>query len=381
VIDRPSGGPVTDPWWPAALREPVRRQLSDGRELLYFDDHPGDLHLAADERGLVAPENHSQVRWDVLSREWTIIAGHRQQRTFKPAAAACPLCPTRDGNQTEVPDDHYDVVVFENRFPALSASAAGHVPVHDEEPFRSGPGVGRCEVVVFTDDHSAAFASLSPARARTVVEAWIQRTAELRARDDVRFVYCFENRGDEIGVTLAHPHGQIYAYPHLPTRIRRTARSYQRAAAAGKGCLQCTLLAAELTDGSRVVTTSTHWVAFVPFAARWPYEVRVAPRRHVGTLPELDDAERDDLAAVYLDVLGRFDRLWDTPAPYIAGWDQAPSGSLGEGWHLSADVFTIRRAAGKLKYLAGSESGAGVWANDIAPETAAARLRGEGSAP
>ncbi len=375
---RAGGAPEAGSEEAAAVREPLRTHLSDGRELLYFDDELGDPHLARDERGLVPPENHSQVRWDVLSREWTIIAGHRQQRTFKPSAAACPLCPTRDqAARTEIPDDHYDVVVFENRFPALSPSAAGQVPVHPAEPFRSGPGVGRCEVVVFTDDHTAAFASLGQERAQTVVEAWTQRTAELRARDDVRFVYCFENRGDEIGVTLAHPHGQIYAYPFVPTRILRTARSYQHATAAGEGCLQCTLLAAELADGSRVVTTSEHWVAHVPFAARWPYEVRVVPRRHVGTLPELTAAERRDLAAVYLDVLGRFDRLWPTPAPYIAGWDQAPTGRLGEGWHLSADVFTIRRAAGKLKYLAGSESGAGVWANDIAPETAAARLRGE----
>ncbi|MGI8665391.1 MAG: galactose-1-phosphate uridylyltransferase [Jatrophihabitans sp.] len=354
---------------------PTRTRLSDGRELLYFDDEAGISHRAVDQRDLSAPQNLSQARWDVLTREWTVIAGHRQQRTFRPATSDCPLCPSRDGALTEVPEDRYDVVVFENRFPSLSPSAALEVPVHEALPFRSGPGAGRCEVVVFTDDHRASFASLSQQRVETVIEAWCHRSAELRAREDVGFVYCFENRGDEIGVTLAHPHGQIYAYPFVPTRIARTARSFLQAAAAGEQCLQCGLIEAELADGSRLVTAGEHWLCYVPFAARWPYEVRVVPRRHVGTLPELDGAERAELAQIYLDVLARFDRLWDDPAPYIAGWDQAPVGPLGAAWHLSADVFTIRRAAGKLKYLAGSESGAGVWVNDIAPETAAARLR------
>ena len=228
---------------------------------------------------------------------------------------------------------------------------------------------------MFTDDHRASFSALGSRRAATVIDAWCHRTSELRGLADVGFVYCFENRGDEIGVTLAHPHGQIYAYPFVPTRIARTGRSFAQAAAAGAGCLQCTLTAAELADGARLVTAGEHWVGYVPFAARWPYEVRLVPRRHVGTLPELDPSERAELAEIYLDVLARFDRLWDTPAPYIAGWDQAPVGPLAEAWHLSADVFTIRRATGKLKYLAGSESGAGVWINDIAPEAAAARLR------
>ncbi|MDQ2837286.1 MAG: galactose-1-phosphate uridylyltransferase [Actinomycetota bacterium] len=361
----------------SSARTPTRTRLSDGRELLYFDDLPGVPHDAVDQRNLQAPVNLSQARWDVLTREWTVIAGHRQQRTFRPSTQDCPLCPSRDGALTEVPQDRYDVVVFENRFPSLSASSAREIPVHDELPFRSGPGLGRCEVVVFTDDHTASFASLSQERVETVIDAWIQRTTELRARDDVGFVYCFENRGDEIGVTLAHPHGQIYAYPFVPTRIARTGRSFLQAVAAGQDCLQCSLIEAELADGRRIVAAGEHWLAYVPFAARWPYEVRVVPRRHLGTLPELTDAEQHELARLYLDVLGRFDRLWDSPAPYIAGWDQAPVGPLGQAWHLSADVFTIQRARGKLKYLAGSESGAGVWVNDVAPETAAARLRGE----
>jgi UDPglucose--hexose-1-phosphate uridylyltransferase len=354
---------------------PIRRTLADGRELLYFDDQPGHVHEGKDRRDLPAQANASEIRWDAVSREWAVIAGHRQQRTYKPPTSECPLCPSRGEAMTEIPESDYDVVVFENRFASLSFQASELVAVHDAEPFRSGPGIGRCEVVVFTSDHGAAFGSLPTRRVRTIIDAWAQRSEELAASPGVGWVYCFENRGDEIGVTLAHPHGQIYAYPFVPTRLERAAETLRDHDGRTGYCLQCEILAAEVAHGERIVVESSHWVGYVPFAARWPYEVRLVPRRHVGRLPALSPDERDDLAAVYPDVLRRFDRLFSTPAPYIAGWDQSPNGPLGPTWHLSADVFTIRRAEGKLKYLAGSESGAAVWINDIPPERAAATLR------
>lgn len=356
----------------------TRISLSDGRQLLYFDEQAGATHDRRDQRALETASRSSQLRWDVLNREWTVIADHRQTRTFRPPTSDCPLCPTRPGAETEIPDTRFDVVVFENRFPSLAAAdPAGSTPdAGSPEPvFRQEPGAGRCEVVVFTDDHSASFASLSRLRVETVIGAWAQRTSELRAREDVAWVYCFENRGDEIGVTLAHPHGQIYAYPFLPVRAGRALATFEAAASHGQGCPQCVVLEAELAAGSRIVTANSHWVAYVPFAARWPFEVRIAPRRHLGSLFEVEDVERRDLASIYLAVLKGFDALWDKPAPYIAGWNQAPVKDREHRWHLSADIFTIRRTSDKLKYLAGSESGAGVWINDVTPESAAERLR------
>jgi UDPglucose--hexose-1-phosphate uridylyltransferase len=176
-------------------------------------------------------------------------------------------------------------------------------------------------------------------------------------------------------VTLSHPHGQIYAYPFVPPRFFRAVEAYQRHRERSGTCLQCTLLADELAARERIVDESAHWVSYVPFAARWPYEMRLVPRQHRPDLPSLTDDERDDLATHYLGLLRRFDRLFDTPTPYIAGWQQAPVRLGRQVWHLAAEVFTIRRAPGKLKYLAGSESGAAVWINDVAPEDAAARLR------
>jgi UDPglucose--hexose-1-phosphate uridylyltransferase len=355
-----------------------RTTLADGRELFYYDAEPGQDRSAEDLRtDLPAVSTTSQVRWDPLFHTHTVIADYRQTRTYKPPADLCPLCPSRDGMSTEIPAPDYEVVVFENRFPSFSLQAAETVPFVTEPPFRSAPGSGRCEVVCFTPDHNGSFSSLTPRQARTVIDAWADRTGALAAHDSIEYVFCFENRGEEIGVTLSHPHGQIYGYPFVPPRFFNAAQTARRFRERTGECLQCVLLRAELDAGKRIVAATDHWVAYVPFAARWPYEVRVVPHAHVPDLPALDDALRDDLAVIYLEVLRKFDTLFDTPAPYIAGWQQAPLRSERADWHVAAEVLTIRRAPGKLKYLAGSESGAGVWINDVAPETAAARLRGD----
>lgn len=353
-------------------------RLADKRDIFYFDLTPGQDRSAEDTRELPETATSSQIRWDPLFSEWAVIAGHRQSRTYRPPTRQCPLCPTRDGNATEIPAADYDVVVFENRFPSLTMNAAGSFPVIEDFPFRSGPGNGRCEVVCFTSDHDTSFAQLDQAHARAVFDALADRTEALARIPEVEYVFCFENRGEEIGVTLSHPHGQIYGYPLVPPRMLRAAETAAEYQAEHGECLRCELLRREVAVAERIVTRSEHWTALVPFAARWPYEVRVIANRHTPDLPSLTAAERDDLAVVYLDVLRRFDALFDTPAPYIAGWHQAPLRDLRDAWHLGAEIFTIRRAPGKLKYLAGSESGAAVWINDISPEIAAARLRGEG---
>jgi UDPglucose--hexose-1-phosphate uridylyltransferase len=367
-------------------------RLADGREIIYFDEAPRlNRALARDLREGLAPlpvagtwSPEQAVRWDPLLGEWVIIAAQRQERTFLPPPDQCPLDPTAPGRLTEIPADSYDVVVFENRFPSLRGASAvpgaGHTPLPpglDDGMSPQLPGYGRCEVVCFTSDHSASFASLTPRRVRSVVEAWAGRTATLSAMDGVEQVYCFENRGEEIGVTLHHPHGQIYAFPFVTPRTRQMvaqARSY--AAQAGRNLFD-DLLAAEQADGARMVAGNDQWTAFVPPAARWPYEVLIFPVRRVPDLAALDDAARAAFGDLYLEVLRRFDRLFDTPAPYIAAWHQAPvtDAAARRDFGLHLQVFTVRRAPGKLKYLAGTESGMGVWVNDIVPETAARRLR------
>jgi UDPglucose--hexose-1-phosphate uridylyltransferase len=356
---------------------PTRTQitLADGRALYYYDERPGADRGATDKRDLPHTTTRSEIRWDPVHEEWVVIASHRQDRTFLPPPDECPLDPSRDGRLTEIPAADYDVVVFENRFPSLSSAAEDLTGAADHPLFTRRPGLGRCEVVCFTSDHNAAFASLPPERAETVIEAWADRTAELGALPEVAQVFCFENRGEEIGVTLSHPHGQIYAYPFVPPRLQHALDAARRYRERTGQCLHCALLAAERAAGDRIVLETAHWTVLVPYAARWPFQAHVYPRRHVPDLPALTGPEKADLARVYLDLLRRFDGLFDTPTPYIAGWIQAPARADREVAHLHAEVFSIRRAAGKLKYLAGSESGVAVWINDITPEQAAARLR------
>ncbi|HEX6444259.1 MAG TPA: galactose-1-phosphate uridylyltransferase [Streptosporangiales bacterium] len=353
----------------------VDRRLADGREIVYFDER--DLEHFDDERDLPERVSHTEVRFDPLQGEWVAIASHRQTRTYLPPADECPLCPSRDGRHTEVPSPDYDVAVFENRFPSFVGVAK---PAASERSAAGGlfvrrDGVGRCEVVCFTSDHDTSFYALPPRRVRTVIDAWVDRTEALGAQDGVEHVFPFENRGKDIGVTLHHPHGQIYGYPFVPPFADRMLGAARVHAEDTGRNLFADLLAAEQADGSRVVLRTDHWTAFVPYAARWPVEVHLFPHRQVPDLPALDDAERDDLARAYLDLLGRLERLYDQPLPYVAGIHQAPVREYRDVAYLHLRVHSVMRSPGKLKYLAGSESGMGAFVSDVRPEDVAARLR------
>jgi UDPglucose--hexose-1-phosphate uridylyltransferase len=356
----------------------VSARLADGREIIYFDESDDAERVLVDSRDLSPTTTRSQIRHDPLLDEWVAVASHRQGRTFLPPADECPLCPSTPERHTEVPSPSYDVVVFENRFPSF-ATDVGPVPPHVDDPlFARRPGQGRCEVVLFTSDHRSSFSRLTPQRARTVIDAWADRTTALGCLEQVEQVFCFENRGEEIGVTLHHPHGQIYGYPFVTPRTRLqldNARAHRKRTG---GNLFADVLAAEVRAGTRVVTRTEHWTAFVPAAARWPFEVHLYPHRHVPDLPALRDDERDDLARAYLDLLRRFDALFDAPMPYIASWQQAPARIDRDLAYLHLELFSVRRAPGKLKYLAGSESAMGVFINDVLPEQAAQMLREAG---
>ncbi|MGZ4594443.1 MAG: galactose-1-phosphate uridylyltransferase [Actinomycetes bacterium] len=352
--------------------------LADGREIIYFDESDDAERVLVDPRSLARTTTRSETRYDALLDEWVSIASHRQGRTHLPPTDECPLCPSTEARHTEIPSPAYDVVVFENRFPSFATSVAGVPPLRstdEQDLFVRQPGHGRCEVICFTSDHDSSFSHLSPARVRTVLEAWVDRTQALAELPHVEQVFCFENRGEEIGVTLGHPHGQIYGYPFVTSRTRQQLDSARRHRERTWRNLFADVLAAEQSDGSRVVTRGTHWTAFVPFAARWPMEVHVYPHRQMPDLPSLTDEERAEFAEIYLDVLHRFDALYDSPMPYISAWHQAPVRIDRDLAYLHLELFSVRRGAGKLKYLAGSESGMGAFVNDVRPEQAAAALR------
>jgi UDPglucose--hexose-1-phosphate uridylyltransferase len=325
--------------------------LADGRQLIYFDERPAS-RAASDQRELPAQATPAELRFDPLTGEWVGIAAHRQSRTYFPPSDECPLCPSSRDFKTEIPAADYDVVVFENRFPSFA-----------------GP-TGRCEVVCFSPEHEASFKDLSVDRVGTVLAALADRTAELSRLPQVKQVFCFENRGPEIGVTLAHPHGQIYAYPY----ITPVTGAYLRLAEESGSNLYGELLATE-RQSERVVAANDHWTAFVPYAARWPYEIHLAPHEHTADLTGLSAAQREAAAPIWLDVTRRLDAVFGLPMPYIAAWHQAPVHTGRDLSWLHLRITSSRRAPGKLKYLAGSESAMGAWVNDVPPEQAAAALR------
>jgi UDPglucose--hexose-1-phosphate uridylyltransferase len=300
----------------------------------------------------------SDQRFNELRGEQVVYAIHRQSRTFLPAEDHCPLCPTpadpRPSGvmETEIPFPAFEIAVFDNLFPAFQAPR------------------GAAEVVVYTDSHQGSFGTLAPERAEALMWAWRHRYQELGARADVRYVLIFENRGVEVGATLHHPHGQIYGYPFLPPVPKLELAADVRL----EGCAPCALLRRELEDGHRVVYENDSVVAYIPYAARWPYEAHLVMRRHRPSLLDCEAAELCLLAECLQIITRGYDSLFARPFPYVMVVHQAPTDGRSQG-HLHVEFYPPLRTANKLKYLAGSEQGAGTFIGDTLPEESARALR------
>ena len=345
----------------------------DGRHLVLYGRAPIPDGLCAPSPSTAPHAPNAHLRWHPLRGEWIAYATHRQHRTFLPPPEYDPLAPScTPDNPTEVPSGPYDVAVFENLFPAFTQNA------HDAPglivPTR--PGTGVCEVVVFTQAAAGSLGGLPLSHLTLIVDVWADRYGELGSRPDVQYVYPFENRGVEVGVTLHHPHGQIYAYPFVPPvaarelQLQRTF--YERE---GHGLLE-DLIRNESDDGRRVLYDGTDAIAFTPVCARYPYEVWIAPRRSAPSFAALSPPERRDFARALKTVLLKFDALWQRPFPYVLVFHQAPTdGAEHPEAHLHAECYPAYRMPGRLKYLAGSELGAGVFTADTLPEEKADELR------
>lgn len=324
----------------------------------------------------------SELRWDPTRREWVITATHRQDRTFMPPKDYCPFCPPRpDGVPTAVTEANFDVAVVENAFPSLQPDPPTPA-VDGTELYPVEPADGVCEVLIYTPDHDATMSTLGAAKFRHLVVVWADRTRELGEREDVAYVFPFENKGEEMGVTLEHPHGQIYAYPFVPPIVaseRAASREYR---AEYGTCLHCDLVAAEVDHGDRIVAANESFVAMVPFAARYAYEVHVYARDHRPSLGDLSANERADLGTLLHSVVSAYDGLFDFEMPFVMATHQQPSdGERPDDSHLHMEFYPPYRTAEKLKYLAGSELGVGTYINNELPADAAGALRGVAPSP
>ena len=354
----------------------LHTKLADGRDLFFFDDNGSSLPSVRkpDARESAARPETATMRLDSLTGDWVSVAAHRHGRAFLPSADQCPLCPATEANLSEVPDV-FDVAVFENKNPsfgpALLAAADPHYADAPSLPLGlTRESVGRCEVVVFSPEHLGSLGSMSVNRVNTVLNALANRTEELKATPGVLQVFPFENRGQEIGVTLHHPHGQIYAYPYVTPRTQKLLSSIEKF---GSDLFAQTLEFEKSSE--RVLIASENFTAYVPFAGRWPIEIHLLPHRHVQDLSQLHESELLELADMYQRLLAALDKIYDSPTPYISAWHQAPAIEAGRNVRLQLQITSPRRAADKLKYLAGSESAMGAFIADFPPEKTAGQLR------
>jgi UDPglucose--hexose-1-phosphate uridylyltransferase len=309
----------------------------------------------------------SELRWHPLLREWVGVSVHRQHRPQMPRDW-CPFCP----GSGRVPE-HYDTFLYPNDFAAFSKDS----PPFEDQPglFHSTGARGSCDVVIYHPGHTMQPSRIPAEHWRKVVDLWCERSEQLYADPEIACVYIFENTGVAIGVTMPHPHGQIYAFPFMPPLIERELAAARDFQTAEQECLYCRILSGELAARVRIVLETTRFVAFVPYHARWPVEMQIYPRGHCGALADLDDGGRSELAALIKAVRMKYDNLWGFPVPLMMMVRQRPVRGESPYFHFHVEFCPIQRSATKLKYLAGVESGSGTFLNDTSAEEMAAQLR------
>lgn len=351
------------------------RVMADGRTIRYYDTK-GQERSAPDQREKEEQPGIGELRLDPLLNEWVAMASHRQGRIFLPPKELCPLCPTKPGLLSEIPEADYEVAVFDNRFPSLRPpSGEWSLPDSLNLDTPIVDAAGKCEVVCFTAEHATSFKDLSEARIATLLTAWRDRTREISSLDFIEQVFIFENRGEEIGVTLFHPHGQIYAYSYITPRTEKMLQVAREHRERTGRVLMDDIVAREIKDGIRIVARNDEWVGYVPWASRYPFEIHVAPLRPVPDLAQLDESQCALFPSLAKEVMQRLDGVFGIEMAYIAAWHQAPVRTGRDLLRLHWQITSVRRQPGKLKYLAGSESAMGAFIMDMKPEQSAAQLR------
>ena len=350
-------------------------KLSDGRTISYYDNSAVN-RSAEDKRKDEAQPGIGHLRLDPLVNEWVAVASHRQHRVFLPPKELCPLCASSGEKLTEIPDNDYEVVVFGNRSPALTTPAdSWKLPAISGIDTPNADAAGACEVVCYTSDHASSFAKLPVKQIRTVLEAWKDRDSALSKLPFIEYVFPFENRGEEVGVTLSHPHGQIYAYSFIPPRVEKMLQAAESHLKKTGRILLDDVIKREIKDEKRIICENNEWIAYVPYAARYPFEIHIAPKRSVARMSDLDEGQSENFASVAKEVLTRLDGVFGIEMAYIAAWYQAPVNLGSDSMRLHWQIVSVRRQPGKLKYLSGSESAMGAFIMDLEPEQSAQQLR------
>ena len=335
---------------------------NDGRSLHLFSKKKRDYKVTNE---LEPIDNFAQpyMCYHPLRDEWVIYSTGRQNRTFNPPKEYCPLCPVaKDAFPGEVAVEDYEVAIFDNRFTSLSLDA----DIAPELGIETRPAKGKCEVIVYSSEHEGNLGKMPDERRELLIQAWTHRYNELRQNPDLEFIFPFENRGKEVGVTLPHPHGQLYAFNHLPPNIKKMKAAFEKN--------QALLELYFTTHGENDIWADDRFVAWVPPVARYPFEVWLMPKKPMAGPWQFNDADYASMAHGLGVVQRKLDGLFGANMPYIMGLYAAPK-DMDNKWHFHIQFMPFMRDKGKLKYLAGVEQALGTFLSDMAPSDMAAKLR------
>ena len=312
----------------------------------------------------------AELRWHPLIRDWVMIASHRQDRPQMPKNW-CPFCP----GSGRVPED-YEVYKYDNDFPALSPTP----PAPDDvatDLYKTAEAYGKCEVILYSPKHNASLHELTVSHIEKLIDLWTSRFTELRKDERVKYIFIFENRGELVGVTMPHPHGQIYAYPFVPKKLELELEACREHYNDRKTCLVCDMVEDETKHGERIIFENEDFVVFLPFFTEYPYGMYIASKAHKQNLTQFGERERRNLAKALKETTGTLDSLFGFPFPYMMCMHQEPvnSGDVSSYYHFHIEFFPPMRSAEKQKFNASSETGAWAHANPTRPEEKARELR------
>lgn len=312
----------------------------------------------------------AELRYNPISRDWVMVASHRQSRPQMPKNW-CPFCP----GSGRVPDDGFAVFRYPNDFPALSQDP----PEPDDVAgglFRTAPAYGKCEVLLYSDQHLAQLKDLSDEHVHKLAGMWREVYEDMAADSGIKSVFIFENRGEVVGVTMPHPHGQAYGYSHIPKKLEEELDGSGMYYKENGRCLFCDMLQQEREDGRRIIFENRHFVVYVPFFSPITYGAAIMPKRHVPNISQMDEAELHALGETVRDCSGMYDALFDMPFPYMMCMYNAPTDrESDESYHFHVKYFPPMRDAARQQFFASSETGMGAWCNPNCPEQKAEELR------
>ena len=312
----------------------------------------------------------AELRWNPFVKDWVMIASHRQNRPQMPKDW-CPFCP----GSGKVPDE-FTVYKYDNDFPALSQNP----PIPDDVEtriYKTKPAYGKCEVVLYSPEHTVTLPELPVPHIRELVDLWENRFVEISSDENIKYVFIFENRGAAVGVTMPHPHGQIYGYSVVPKKIELEMESCKEHFEENGRCLICDMLEDEVNDGRRIIIENEDFITYLPFFCEYPYGVYIAAKRHFQNLTQMTDREKDNLAKILKETSGMLDNLFDYTFPYMMCMYQNPVNGedASDFYHFHIAFYPPMRSAEKIKFNASSETGAWAHCNPTAPEEKAEELR------